>query len=864
MRISSSRVLSALTPQTEATFTNNTVLDCLGGNSALIIRAGGVTISNITFINCSGSAVMVQNTVIGAAVQFIGCKWIGNTGSAVSITNVTRQTPGSNPPPSVSFSSCLFLNNSATTGQYTVGGAVRVSFTGSPGAPSYPYASVSFASCNFSSNKALVGGAVYAAGSDASINPPYYNVSFVGSTFSDNLADDGPAIYLGLNTKLTNMDRCLLQGNLNSNLITGKSESCGALCIDPDSNAQILTIQNSVFSRNGGSNCSKGGAISYEVTLNGATPQPLTLTNVTLDGNSCKQGGGLYVDSAPKVFLTSSLVASNQATDSGGGVYFQQCPSFSISQTTFINNSATIIGGGVNQADLGTFNISGSTFDSNSATYGGALSGGRDSDLLVDSSTFKLNVARSHAGGLLCVECSTVEITGSSFSGNQAGSAGAIGLAFVSDSSSIASSSFINNSALSNQGVRFYNADLRSGPGAGGAVAIVLSSPTTISGSSFQNNTATFGAGLFMSQECGPIVTSVCPSQASIAIDGSTTFTGNAAVGGNGGAIFTASPANLTITCSTSSAVFSGNASVTKLLSNVNDPTVLNASGCPSWTGNNAIGGSLGGPVLSTPAFFVRLASIGPDLTSYASNSPITAQLELRDLWQQKIGPQGNDANSMTISAKTTGNQTSFSGSVATAVNGTILFSQLKVLGSPANITLSFTVNLPTGSPSQSLISAPSISLTIRPCLYGEVRTADYTLCSVCGSGTYSANPDNTVCDICPPNAECAGSSIIPYAGYWHSHPFSPQIHPCQNSACDFSNRTQGLIALLDKFNPNLPNVSSQLDQISSASCDVGYTGECHERTFGLDSPFATTQMLNHLDYCPRQPLWGLPAWLWP
>jgi hypothetical protein len=65
-------------------------------------------------------------------------------------------------------------------------------------------------------------------------------------------------------------------------------------------------------------------------------------------------------------------------------------------------------------------------------------------------------------------------------------------------------------------------------------------------------------------------------------------------------------------------------------------------------------------------------------------------------------------------------------------------------------------------------------------CIPGEV--VDQGVCRKCLPSTYSLVPGpEAKCQVCPENAVCAtgGDSLIPEAGYWHSSPYSSQIHRC-------------------------------------------------------------------------------------
>eukprot|EP00898_Chlorokybus_atmophyticus_P006361 jgi/Chlat1/6726/Chrsp50S09098 len=90
------------------------------------------------------------------------------------------------------------------------------------------------------------------------------------------------------------------------------------------------------------------------------------------------------------------------------------------------------------------------------------------------------------------------------------------------------------------------------------------------------------------------------------------------------------------------------------------------------------------------------------------------------------------------------------------------------------------------------------IAVTIRHCLFGEVRNNDNTLCTFCERPLFSWDPTNLTCEACPIGANCLGGSVvIPVDGYWHSAKHSFQFHKCPNkNACAYDDRS----AILEDF----------------------------------------------------------------
>jgi hypothetical protein len=116
-------------------------------------------------------------------------------------------------------------------------------------------------------------------------------------------------------------------------------------------------------------------------------------------------------------------------------------------------------------------------------------------------------------------------------------------------------------------------------------------------------------------------------------------------------------------------------------------------------------------------------------------------------------------------------------------------------------------------------VTSPSVSWTRTTCIIGEVK-GPKGVCQTCGLNTYSFNASAAACDPCPNHADCTGGvSIVPHTGYWHSDPFSNQIHVCPvTSSCRYG-----------------------------GVCDTGYTGNaCGACSEG----YGTTTPLN-CDRCP-------------
>ncbi len=157
----------------------------------------------------------------------------------------------------------------------------------------------------------------------------------------------------------------------------------------------------------------------------------LTLRDCVITGNTSGDGGGLYNNSV--MTIENCTFRQNFADFGGGGFYndgFGGNAQATLTNCLFDNNSTGGAGGGIFcSGDAGTvvLNLTGCTFTNNTAdNNGGALfnnEGMGNAILTVDDSTFADNDAPFGNGGALFND-GTANITGSTISGNTAGSDG--------------------------------------------------------------------------------------------------------------------------------------------------------------------------------------------------------------------------------------------------------------------------------------------------------------------------------------------------------------------------------------------------------------------------------------------------------
>jgi hypothetical protein len=74
-------------------------------------------------------------------------------------------------------------------------------------------------------------------------------------------------------------------------------------------------------------------------------------------------------------------------------------------------------------------------------------------------------------------------------------------------------------------------------------------------------------------------------------------------------------------------------------------------------------------------------------------------------------------------------------------------------------------------------VPAANLTVHVRGCIPGEVAPIADT-CEPCVPGSYSLDPGQALCDVCPAGAECpGGAAIVQLPGWWHSAATSAQMH---------------------------------------------------------------------------------------
>jgi len=275
---------------------------------------------------------------------------------------------------------------------------------------------------------------------------------------------------------------------------------------------------------------SGGDAVSLFFATNRAT---FTLRNLTLrDGTGVDFGGGQSNGGA--VYNTATLIAenvdfvSNSALGSGGAILsFGSGASLSVTNSSFSGNEGNCgffcttgfsasdgAGGAIGVASRGATTITNSVFTANKMSgrgSGGAIgaihnfNANTDGPVTIIDSTFKDNVVvalsqgngRRVGGGAVSASNHDLTITGSTFEGNTVSSSGpqVAGGAVLIHGEAIEGDLPLKQASIS---ASTFTANAASGISSGGAIDIVRV-PTSVTDSTFSDNTASRGGAISVS-----------------------------------------------------------------------------------------------------------------------------------------------------------------------------------------------------------------------------------------------------------------------------------------------------------------------------------------------------------------------------
>jgi predicted outer membrane repeat protein len=196
----------------------------------------------------------------------------------------------------------------------------------------------------------------------------------------------------------------------------------------------------------------------------------LTLNDLTLTGGSSGTGAGVRNDAL--LVLNSCTLSENRGGGNGGAISTAIGTRVEAINTLFHRNSAGGGSGGVIYSDRAEIVFTGCTFTENDASQGGAID--TAGSAIIEDCTFTGNFTTSGlGGGINNYNTGTLEVTGSTFTGNQSGWAGGA-ISQRGTSATIADCAFVENAAL----------------GGGGGAMNAESGAVVIERCEFINNTA--------------------------------------------------------------------------------------------------------------------------------------------------------------------------------------------------------------------------------------------------------------------------------------------------------------------------------------------------------------------------------------
>lgn len=698
-------------------------------------------------------AVAVQP---GASFTAVDCAWRDNTaggagsldlyGAALSIrvNAVTR----------LALTRCVFENNVLNTPSATYGGAVSIGQPYGLGNSSAwpdmtPAMTVTFNNCTFQSNAASVGGAVY-------IQAGFGVFQFLGCSFLQNSATT--------------------QGlPLSAVPLGGIPPSLGgALTINSLDESYLLNARYPAYTDH----------VQHHIV--GCTFEDNSATAFTY---SASRGGAIFsFPGALPIRIERSVFARNTASQ-GGAIFYTGMGRL---KPRFVPNGFEPIGSLAALTSSSDYYSNGvSDYFSNAAyadVTGYALS--------VSASAFTNNSAGTQAvstGGALFVQCGTVEVAGSAFTGNTAPADG--GAAYITNAcptlydDGAATSLVLTNAVFGSN----------SAGGAGGAVAVADAGAfgdgivVTAAGVSFSGNAAAAGAALH-----------IACARASVALQ-------NVSVDGNQaseapGAMYIAEAAAFTV----AGGMFSGT-QVGVSVANASAVATLTFSGIAVASGGLFFGATAAladcsgvawasAAAANGTAFLCATAPVRFALSAppaVRSGAPFTLQVAVLDAYGQVAAAVPGAGLTAAVSCPAA--PRALAGRTAAAyLAGAAVFEPLSVSGPPgAALTLAVSVTAPgvpafaPGAPA----AAATLPITLLPCGAGEqydaalaacacvanaVRNDDGATCT-CGATYFWTG---AACAACPDGAICAGGVALTAAGRWRASALDNASYDCPASLC--------------------------------------------------------------------------------
>jgi parallel beta-helix repeat protein len=230
-------------------------------------------------------------------------------------------------------------------------------------------ASPEFEACTFTNNKGLNGGAVYCKNGEPAFRQCY---------FAENEAQNGGALYLDENANAT-IEECLVYTNTATNggggiyinkskpvfavvnicfntadmgggMYAKESEPAFKICLLDSNNADTdgggffisnmtSIITNQFIVNNNSANNGNGGGLYFEHA------QSMNLQGDVIDGNTAKDGAGIYITDSDAFVIQQCMIYGNKASNNGGAIYIKNAQSTQLSNLLISENDA-LDGGG--------------------------------------------------------------------------------------------------------------------------------------------------------------------------------------------------------------------------------------------------------------------------------------------------------------------------------------------------------------------------------------------------------------------------------------------------------------------------------------------------------------------------------------
>jgi hypothetical protein len=428
------------------------------------------------------------------------------TAGTVSISGLTLTdgNAGSNDGGAISSDESLTLSKCVISGnRASAGGGVYTSSLGT--------GTVKIIDCILSGNTGTAAGGAFGGGARLFASK---SISITGSQIIGNTSVPGGSGVGGVDAAINGTAPTSIM--ISHDLVEGNSGDVGGGLFLADNTASTSKITVTASTISGNVSAGVGGGI-YAFDSN------IALSNDVLIANKAgNDGGGLYSNKAASITISGGKFENNSTKTYGGGAGFVGTFPVSVTGVSFIGNSAVDTGGGIVTNSVTALTVSHSTFEGNSATIGGALDIGTSGKTTITGSLIDNNFASSYAGGIHVIQSTagavttikstriidniaqtqgggavfktvgTLDIVGSTFSGNAVvGASGRGGGAYVDGVTSfmISGSTLAGNSAGSD----------------GGGIYFVNSTGSIAATKVMGNDADNFGGGLFNSG--GGIVT---------------------------------------------------------------------------------------------------------------------------------------------------------------------------------------------------------------------------------------------------------------------------------------------------------------------------------------------------------------------